>query len=255
MVRSGTPHPGRRRALGVREGGPGRTDGAQDEPSRIGQEESRPGAEETGHVVEDHAHQIVEVGRARDLAREGVERRRALLASPGGFGLVADASGQLAGQDRDHEEHEHREDVLGLGDGEREARVDEEEVVHEQSQDRRQDRRPEPRQHRGQQHRGEEDHAGVCEGQERHQSRGDEAGRAHEPAREGIAAESRRRARAVRYGGGPRRALVLAGDRPRRGRPALPDDPVDRRSAQALEERGGRRSRLGLRHDGHSLTG
>ncbi len=249
------PHPGRRRALGFREGGLGRTDGAQDEPSRVGQEEGRPGAEETRHVVEDHAHQIVEVGRARDLACEGIERRRALLPSAGGFGLVADASGQLAGQHRDHEEHDHGQDVLRLGDGEREARLDEDEVVHEQSEDRRQDRRPEPREHGGQQHRRQEDHAGVCEGQQGHQSRGDEAGRAHEPAREGIAAESRLRARALGYGGGPRRALVLAGDRPRRGRPALPDDPVDRRSAQALEKRAMPRRGLGLRHDAHSLTG
>ena len=104
------------------------------EPAALGQQERRPCAPNSrADVLDDDAQQVLDADGRRDLAREGVERRRARLAPPRRLGLVADARRQVAREHGDEQEDEERQQVLRLGHGEREARLDEEEVVDERA--------------------------------------------------------------------------------------------------------------------------
>ena len=141
------PHPGGGRDLGraeleVLRGG-----------SRAGRAARRPaaGARRRRRTARRCGSPTTAAGRRRPALRrsagEGVERRGARLALPRRLRLVARARRQVAGQHRDDQEDEQQDDVLRLGDGEREERLDEEEVVDEQAQHRRHDRRAEPAPH------------------------------------------------------------------------------------------------------------
>ena len=77
------------------------------------------------------------------------------------FALVAHASGERAGQHRDGEEDQEREQFLRLGDGEGVERRDEKEVVGDEGSERGDDRRPRAEAHAAEQHRGQEDHRQV----------------------------------------------------------------------------------------------
>ena len=79
--------------------------------------------------------------RARELAREIVERLRRLLLSAGPLGLLAHAAGEPAGEDCRGKEDHQREEFMRPGDREGVERLDEEEIVGEERQHRGDDRR------------------------------------------------------------------------------------------------------------------
>ena len=72
---------------------------------------------------------VVDLRRAGELARELVERLRRFRALTCGGRLLAQPAGEAAGHDGDDEEDQKREELVGRGNRQRVARIDEEEIV------------------------------------------------------------------------------------------------------------------------------
>ncbi len=104
---------------------------------RLRQQDQRPAVDCRGNVVDDRPQHVVLVGRRRDLAAEAVQVGGAPGAQPRRLDLGADAGGKVAGDDGGQQEEHHRQDVLDIGDVEREQRIGEEEVVGQGAGDRR----------------------------------------------------------------------------------------------------------------------
>ena len=168
------PDPGRGGEIGLGQLRPGRMPRARHEPAAPGQQDHGLALKLLGHVPCDDRPQVVHPRCGGDLAAEGIERRGARLPLPGAFGLGADASGQVAREHRNDQEHEEREHVLGVGDGEGVDGRDEEEVVEEEAHDHGDDRRSETAEHRRGEDAREEHHGEVLQRDEVVQDRRDE---------------------------------------------------------------------------------
>ena len=118
-------------------------------------------AERLVHVDGRRQKDVVERRRARQFARQFVDRlgRAGIVAHA--LRLVARAAGEQAGENRHDQKDQQREEFLRLGDREFVARVDEEEIIGEERQDRGDDRRTQAELHRAEQHRGQKDHRQI----------------------------------------------------------------------------------------------
>ncbi len=221
-------HPGGGRHLGVAEHRVG-LGGADLEPARDLGEDDGGAFEESAQAANHDREQIVQSHRTGNLTGEGVERGRMLLAVPCQSGLIAGPGGQSTGQDRDREEDEERHDVLRVGDREREDRLDEQEIVHDQAQERRGDGRPEAGAHRHQQHAGHEDHGRIEETDRPLEERGDGRRARHDRQRERVAPPRRRGPASLRRRSARAPGVGLAGDEPHRDVAALVDHVGNRR--------------------------
>ncbi|EWS54666.1 hypothetical protein X551_02511 [Methylibium sp. T29] len=117
----------------------------------------------------------------RQVAGQFEQRPRARLAVRCDAGLVAQAGGELAGEQPDHQHHRERQQVLHVGHRERQLRYDEEEVEGGDVQEGRQHRWAAAEAQRHAHHREQEQHHDVGELEhrlqgQRHQ-RGQGAGR------------------------------------------------------------------------------
>jgi hypothetical protein len=117
---------------------------------------------------------------ARPLDRDGgLLRRDAPLSSMRLLRLLADARHEMAGQYRHQQEHRQRKDIPWLSHGERELRLDEEEIPDQDAQDCCDDGWAQASDHGRQEHRDQEDEAGVVEPQEPLEESGNRGGHRH----------------------------------------------------------------------------
>ena len=93
------------------------------------------------HMRHHHPEHVVELGDRRELARKIIKRLRGDDAPRGRIRLLAHAPGEPAGEHGDEKEDEQREELVRLGDGEGVDRLDEEEIIGEEGEHRREDRR------------------------------------------------------------------------------------------------------------------
>ena len=104
---------------------------------------------------------FIKAGGARELSGVIEQRLGHLGPPPYGVRLIAHATSERASQDSDREEYHQREQFVRLGDRERIDRLDEEKIIREKRQQRRDDSRPQPQGHRAEQNRRQKDHRQV----------------------------------------------------------------------------------------------
>ena len=106
---------------------------------------------------------------ARQIAREFVERARALLAVRRDSRLITQAGGHLADDERNRQHHGEGQQVLHIAHREGKPRRHEEEIEGGDADERRQDRRAAPELHGDQHHGQQEQHHDVGEVEVRQQ--------------------------------------------------------------------------------------
>ena len=168
----------------------GRIAGCDLEPVTVlRQQHQRMALQGRGDVMHCRPQHVVERSGAGDPAAEVVEVGRAPGGQAHGLDLRLEPRRQVADDHRDHEEEDDRQHVLAALDDEGVVRLGEEEVVGDEAQQARVDRRPQAEADRGEQNRHQKDQRQVGERQEAIRHMGDSRSRRPRPA-----SPSRRRA-------------------------------------------------------------
>ncbi len=94
-----------------------------------GKQSGRGGAEDLHYLAGDDIQQLEHIVRGEQLLAKSVELLQFAAMGVGIFGLAPRALGELAGDDCGDQKGEERDPILGIGDGERAVRREEEEVV------------------------------------------------------------------------------------------------------------------------------
>ena len=197
----------------------GRVGGQHRELAVLGQQEHDLGLQHDGHLVGGGPEQVVDRGDAVQLPGEGVEGRRARRLLARDQRLGAGARGDAAGQGRHGREQDQAGHVLRVADVQGVERVEKEEIVAQDREQGRRQRRAEPPGQGGGQHRHDEDQGDIGEVEQILDQPADAGGHGHHRRgdRDRAAAWAAARVRAA--------ARAWAG-RSRRPRAAQDDDVV-----------------------------
>ena len=213
-----------------------------------GQEHDHRAAEHLADVPDRDRQQRLHAARAGQLAAHRVERRRPSLALAGRVGLRADARGEAAGDEPDHQHDREEKEVTNIADRERVDRRDEQEVEGGDAQHRRQQRRALTVVRRDHHDPQQIDHHQVRQLEERQRQPRDPAGQRDDRRRPDVGRPFRRD-RAASDRRDRRRILALAADDLDVDVAAAPDQRVDDRAEQhALPQRAPRLAHDDLGH-------